>query len=104
MEGNVTMSPDTLHKLADTLTPKINCYNDVEYQTMRKHTKTYELVPFRDNSARETSKRIYDYLDNRKIIADYLTFMCSAWSNRKVIPINQDVICVLSGQLSGAAG
>ena len=63
-----------LHKLADALTPKINLIMNVEYQTMRKHTKTYELVPFRDNSARETSKRIYDYLDNRKIIADYLTF------------------------------
>ena len=74
VEGNVTMSLDTLHKLADTLTPKINLIMNVEYQTMRKHTKTYELVPFRDNSARETSKRIYDYLDNRKIIADYLTF------------------------------
>lgn len=74
VDGNVTMSPDTLHKLADTLTPKINLIMNVEYQTMRKHTKTYELVPFRDNSARETSKRIYDYLDNRKIIADYLTF------------------------------
>lgn len=73
VEGKVTMSPDTLHKLADTLTPKINLIMNVEYQTMRKHTKTYELVPFRDNSARETSKRIYDYLDNRKIIADYLT-------------------------------
>ena len=69
VEGKVTMSPDTLHKLADTLTPKINLIMNVEYQTMRKHTKTYELVPFRD-----TSKRIYDYLDNRKIIADYLTF------------------------------
>ena len=74
VEGKVTISPDTLHKLADTLTPKINLIMNVEYQTMRKHTKTYELVPFRDNSARETSKRIYDYLDNRKIIADYLTF------------------------------
>ena len=74
VEGKATMSPDTLHKLADTLTPKINLIMNVEYQTMRKHTKTYELVPFRDNSARETSKRIYDYLDNRKIIADYLTF------------------------------
>ena len=74
VEGNVTMSPDTQHKLADTLTPKINLIMNVEYQTMRKHTKTYELVPFRDNSAREMSKRIYDYLDNRKIIADYLTF------------------------------
>lgn len=74
VEGKVTMSPDMLHKVADTLTPKINLIMNVEYQTMRKHSKTYELVPFRDNSAKETSQRIYDYLDNRKIIADYLTY------------------------------
>ena len=46
---------------------------NVEYQTMRKHSKTYQLVPFRDNSSKLTAQRIYDYLDNRKIIADYLT-------------------------------
>lgn len=74
IEGIVTMSPDVLHKLANALTPKVNLIMNVEYQTMRKHSKTYELVPFRDNSSHLTSKRIYDYLDNRKIIADYLTF------------------------------
>ena len=46
---------------------------NVEYQTMRKHTKTYALIPFFDNTDKLTSKRIYDYLDNRKIICDYLT-------------------------------
>ena len=74
VDGTVTMSPDMLHKLADVLTPKINLIMNVEYQTMRKHSKTYALVPFRDNTSRLTSKRIYDYLDNRKLIADYLTF------------------------------
>lgn len=74
VEEKVTMSSDMLHTVADTLTPKINLVMNVEYQTMRKHSKSYQLVPFRDNSAKETSQRIYDYLDNRKIIADYLTY------------------------------
>ena len=74
VEGRTAMSPDMLHNTADALTPKINLIMNVEYQTMRKHSKTYELVPFRDNSAKATSQRIYDYLDNRKIIADYLTY------------------------------
>ena len=60
--------------MADALTPKVNLIMNVEYQTMRKHSKTYQLVPFRDNSSKLTAKRIYDYLDNRKLIADYLTF------------------------------
>ncbi|MDD7218880.1 MAG: hypothetical protein PUI16_02645 [Clostridia bacterium] len=73
VEGKVTMSPDSLRRLADSLTPKVNLIMNVEFQTMRKHSKSYQLVPFRDNSSKETAKRIYDYLDNRKIIADYLT-------------------------------
>ena len=73
VEGQVTMSPDMLHKLADALTPKVNLIMNVEYQTMRKHSKTYQLVPFRDNSSKLTAQRIYDYLDNRKMIADKLT-------------------------------
>lgn len=69
-----TMSPDALHKLADYLTPKVNLVMNVEYQVMRKHTKSYELIPFRDNSGKGNEKRVYDFFDNRKIIADYLTF------------------------------
>ena len=72
--GEQSMSSDTLHRLADLLTPKINFIMNVEYQTMRKHSKTYQLVPFRDNSSKLTARRIYDYLDNHKIIADYLTY------------------------------
>lgn len=74
MTGEQSMSSDTLHRLADLLTPKINLIMNVEYQTMRKHSKTYQLVPFRDNSSKLTARRIYDYLDNHKIIADYLTY------------------------------
>lgn len=73
VDGIVTVSPDSLKKLSDRLTPKVNLIMNVEYQTMRRHTKTYQLIPFKDNSAKLTAKRIYDYLDNRRIIADYLT-------------------------------
>ena len=68
-----TISPDVLRKFADRLTPKINLIMNVEFQTMRKHSKTYQLIPFFDNRDKLTSKRIYDYLDNRKLICDYLT-------------------------------
>lgn len=67
------ISADSLRDLADQLTPKINLIVNVEFQTMRKHTKNYQLIPFFDNEDKLTSKRIYDYLDNRKIICDYLT-------------------------------
>lgn len=73
LDGFDTPSDDTIKKLADFLTPKVNLIMNVEYQTMRRHSKTYELVPFKDNSSRQTCKRVYDYLDNRRIIADYLT-------------------------------
>ena len=73
LSGEDTMAPDALRRFADSLTPKVNLVMNVEYQTMRKHTKTYELVPFFDNRDKQISKRIYDYLDNRKIICDYLT-------------------------------
>ena len=58
---------------ADQLTPPINLVMNVEFQTMRKHSKSYQLLPFFDNSDKLTSRRIYDYLDNRKLICDYLT-------------------------------
>lgn len=66
------ISSDKLRELADYLTPKINLIVNVEYQTMRKHSKNYELVPFKNNFDKTSSVRIYDYLDNRKIICDYL--------------------------------
>lgn len=67
------ISPDSLRAFADKLTPKINLVMNVEYQTMRKHTKNYELIPFRSNFDKAWSVRIYDYLDNRKVICEYLT-------------------------------
>lgn len=73
LAGEIEMSDTVLKKYIDSLTPKVNLVMNVEYQTMRKHTKSYELLPFFDNSDKLTSKRIYDYFDNRKLICDYLT-------------------------------
>ena len=73
ISGELDLSADALKAFADQITPSVNLVMNVEYQTMRKHTKTYALIPFFDNTDKLTSKRIYDYLDNRKIICDYLT-------------------------------
>lgn len=64
---------DDIRSFADSITPKLNMIVNVEFQTMRKGSKSYCLVPFRDNSAKNECKRIYDYLDNHAIIAEYLT-------------------------------
>lgn len=74
LDGSVTMEEDTLQRFVDSITPKVHLVINVEYQTMRRHSKTYKLIPFRDNSSKLTSKRIYDYLDWHKPIMDYLTF------------------------------
>ncbi len=68
--GRVT---DGMLQLADTLTPKINLIINVEYQTMRKGTKSYCLVPIKDNSKYRETQRVYDYFNNHKLIIDYLT-------------------------------
>lgn len=73
LNQEVTYSADKLKAFADAITPKVTLVLNVEFQTMRKHTKSYELIPFKDNTIRLESKRIYDYLDNEKIICDYLT-------------------------------
>lgn len=70
---NVTIGEDDLIKLAKLLTPELNLVVNVEYQTMRRHSKSYDLIPFKDNSHTGECRRIYDYLDNRKLIMDYLT-------------------------------
>lgn len=73
LEGSLAIAEDDLIKLADELTPRLNYVINVEYQTMRRHTKSYELVPFKNHSDKGECSRIYEYLDNRKIIIDYLT-------------------------------
>lgn len=64
---------DAIEKLANQLTPKVTKIINVEYQTMRRHTKTYPDLHLRDNSSKGECKRIYDFLDMRKLIIGYLT-------------------------------
>lgn len=73
LDGKLALEEDALIRLADQLTPHLNYVINVEYQTMRRHSKSYELIPFKDHSDKGECKRIYEYLDNRKIITDYLT-------------------------------
>ncbi|MBR1627797.1 MAG: hypothetical protein IJ679_00840, partial [Lachnospiraceae bacterium] len=73
LEGRLTKSPDMLRKFADSLTPKINLVMNVEYQVMRRHSKSYVLLPFKNNSNKGIHKRVYDFFDNRALIIDYLT-------------------------------
>lgn len=74
VRGEILMEEDNLQRFVDSLTPKVNLVMNVEYQTMRRHSKTYQLLNLRDNRARDAAKRIYDYFDNRKLIMDYLTY------------------------------
>lgn len=73
LSGELTIEEDALIRLADELTPKINLVVNVEYQTMRRHSKSYELIPFKDYSVYNECARVYQYFDNRKLIIDYLT-------------------------------
>lgn len=73
LDGRETIAEDDLIRLADELTPKINLIVNVEYQTMRRHSKSYELIPFKDYTKYGEASRLYQYFDNRKIISDYLT-------------------------------
>jgi len=73
LDGTQTMEEDTLQRFADQLTPKVNLIMNVEYQTMRRHTKSYPMIQVRDNSDKGTARRIYDYFDMRQIIIKYLT-------------------------------
>lgn len=74
LNGERTIEENELIKLCDKLTPRLHYVVNVEFQTMRRHSKSYELVPFKDNRDKGEAKRIYDYLDNRKIIQEYLTY------------------------------
>ena len=72
-DGILTMSDDALQKFADGLTPRVTLVMNVEFQTTRRVTKTYELLPRKDRSDKGVVRRIYDYIDNRPLITEYLT-------------------------------
>ncbi|MDE7089938.1 MAG: hypothetical protein K2O54_07445 [Prevotella sp.] len=62
---------DLIVKFANQYTPAITKVYNVEFQCMRKFTKTFQLWKFRDNIG--ILKRIYDLFDNRQSITEYLT-------------------------------
>lgn len=62
-----------INKLANELTPAVTMIINIEYQTTRKSSKSYCLIKYKDNSKYGVAARIYDYLDNRRMITDYLT-------------------------------
>ena len=68
-----SMSVGSVIKLARQLTPELTVITNVEFQTTRKSSKSYCILEFKDNSRYKEAKRIYDYLDNRKLITEYLT-------------------------------
>lgn len=63
----------SISKLADQLTPNVTKILNVEYQVMRRMSKSFELLHVKDNSDKGVCCRIYDYFDNRRLITDYLT-------------------------------
>lgn len=73
LNGTLKIEENALIAYCDKLTPKLNYVINVEYQTMRRHSKSYDLIPFKDHRNKGECKRVYDYFDNRKIIIDYLT-------------------------------
>lgn len=62
---------DYISKLADKLTPRITVVMNVEYQVMRKMSKTFCLLNTKNRSGPDS--RVHIFLDNRKMIVDYLT-------------------------------
>lgn len=68
-----TVNFDVVAKLANLLVPRLTVIMNVEFQTTRKGTKSYSLIEYDRNVKYKYCKRIYDYLDNRKMITDYLT-------------------------------
>lgn len=73
LNGEKEVSPDVLNRQANKLTPKITLITNVEFQTMRKMSKSFPLLPLKDNSKYDVARRVYDYIDNRLLITDYLT-------------------------------
>lgn len=72
-DGKIERSNSDIMKLADQLCPKVTKITNVEFQIKRVSTKTYQLLPFNDNSDKGYAARIYDFFDNHKIICEYLT-------------------------------
>lgn len=73
LDGVVSPAPATIEKLANKLTPKVTTVINIEYQTMRKLTKSITVPNLFDNSSKGVARRIYDFLDIRPLMTEYLT-------------------------------
>ncbi|MBQ8730733.1 MAG: hypothetical protein IJY81_06090, partial [Lachnospiraceae bacterium] len=75
LSGELVKSNDYIATLADKLTPRITLVTNVEYQTSRRFSKSFNFYELKNNKNKYDSpcQRIYDYLDNRRLIIDYLT-------------------------------
>jgi len=73
LSGELEKNDDYIAKLADSLTPRITLITNIEYQTTRRMSKSFNLKPFSNNEDKGEERRIYDYLDNRYLITEYLT-------------------------------
>lgn len=73
LDGVVIPDNLTIKKLADRLTPKVTTITNIEFQTMRKLTKSIKIKNLRDNSSKGIIRRIYDFFDMRPLITEYLT-------------------------------
>lgn len=71
VDGAVILDADKLRKLADEYVPRCTIITNCEFQTMRKFSSSIKLLPFRPYDG--PLRRIWQYLDNRKLIIDYLT-------------------------------
>ena len=71
VDGVIVLEADKLRKLADEYVPRCTLIINCEFQTMRKWSSTVQLFPFRSYGG--PLARIWQYLDNRKAIIDYLT-------------------------------
>lgn len=68
-----TLDYAEINRLANILLPAITIVLNIEFQTTRKSSKSYCIIEYPRNSIYGPCKRIYDYLDNRRMITDYLT-------------------------------
>ena len=73
LNSDIPSNSDTIRKFVNEITPRPTLILNVEYQVMRRHSKSYCLLPIKDNAAYGECKRIYDLLDNHSLITDYLT-------------------------------
>jgi hypothetical protein len=73
ISGEIKKNDDYIANLADSLTPRITLITNIEFQTTRRMSKSFNLRPLSNNKDKGIERRIYDYFDNRALITEYLT-------------------------------